>query len=103
MKIGLQIPNFTWPGSPANLGSKLAEIARTADEAGFASLWVMDHFFQIGSRDRSMGLGPAEDLMLEGYSTLSYLAGVTKKVRLGTLVTASFTVIPAFSSRRSRR
>jgi F420-dependent oxidoreductase-like protein len=87
MKIGLQIPNFTWPGSPANLGGKLAEIARTADEAGFASLWVMDHFFQIGSRDRSMGLGPAEDLMLEGYSTLSYLAAVTKKVRLGTLVT----------------
>ncbi len=87
MKIGLQIPNFTWPGSPANLGSKLAEIARTADDAGFASIWVMDHFFQIGSRDRSMGLGPAEDLMLEGYSTLSYLAGLTKKVKLGTLVT----------------
>jgi F420-dependent oxidoreductase-like protein len=87
MKIGLQIPNFTWPGSPANLGSKLAEIARTADDAGFASLWVMDHFFQIGSRDRSMGLGPAEDLMLDSYSTLSYLAGVTKKVKLGTLVT----------------
>ena len=87
MKIGLQIPNFTWPGSPANLGSKLAEIARTADDAGFASVWVMDHFFQIGGRDRSSMLGPAEDLMLEGYSTLAYLAGVTKKVRLGTLVT----------------
>ncbi|HTP11073.1 MAG TPA: LLM class F420-dependent oxidoreductase [Anaerolineae bacterium] len=87
MKIGLQIPNFTWPGSPANLGSKLAEIARTADDAGFASVWVMDHFFQIGSRDRSMGLGPAEDLMLEGYDTLSYLAAVTKNVKLGTLVT----------------
>ncbi len=87
MKIGLQIPNFTWPGSPANLGSKLADIARTADEAGFASVWVMDHFFQIGGRDRSSMLGPAEDLMLEGYSTLSYLAGVTKKVKLGTLVT----------------
>jgi F420-dependent oxidoreductase-like protein len=87
MKIGLQIPNFTWPGSPANLGSKLADIARTADDAGFASVWVMDHFFQIGGRDRSSMLGPAEDLMLEGYSTLSYLAGVTKKVRLGTLVT----------------
>src|SRR5512139_3383067 len=87
MKIGLQIPNFTWPGSPANLGSKLAEIARTADDAGFASVWVMDHFFQIGSRDRSMGLGPSEDEMLEGYSTLSYLAGMTKKVTLGTMVT----------------
>jgi F420-dependent oxidoreductase-like protein len=87
MKIGLQIPNFTWPGGPAVIGSKLAEIARTADEAGFASLWVMDHFFQIGSRDRAMGLGPAEDEMLESYSTLAYLAGLTRKVKLGTLVT----------------
>jgi F420-dependent oxidoreductase-like protein len=87
MKIGLQIPNFTYPAGPKELGGKLAEIARAADDAGFASLWVMDHFFQIGSRDRSMGLGPAEEDMLEGYSTLSYLAGVTKKVTLGTLVT----------------
>ena len=87
MKIGLQIPNFTYPDGPKELGDKLAEIARTADEAGFSSLWVMDHFFQIGSRDRSMGLGPAEDEMLEGYSTLSYLAGITKKVTLGTMVT----------------
>jgi F420-dependent oxidoreductase-like protein len=86
MKIGLQIPNFTYPDGPKELGNKLAEIARTADDAGFASIWVMDHFFQIGSRDRSMGLGPAEEEMLEGYSTLSYLAGITKKVTLGTLV-----------------
>jgi F420-dependent oxidoreductase-like protein len=86
MKIGLQIPNFTYPDGPKELGKKLAEIARTAEDAGFSSIWVMDHFFQIGSRDRSMGLGPAEDEMLEGYSTLSYLAGITKKVTLGTLV-----------------
>lgn len=87
MKIGLQIPNFTYPGGPQNLSRKLAEIAATADEAGFYSIWVMDHFFQIGSRDRSSFLGPAEDEMLEGYSTLSYLAGFTKKARLGTMVT----------------
>jgi F420-dependent oxidoreductase-like protein len=87
MKIGLQIPNFTYPAGPKELGNKLAEIARTADDAGFASIWVMDHFFQIGSRDRSMGLGPAEEEMLEGYSTLSYLAAITKKATLGTLVT----------------
>jgi F420-dependent oxidoreductase-like protein len=87
MKIGLQIPNFTYPSGPQNLSRKLAEIATTADEAGFYSIWVMDHFFQIGSRDRSSFLGPAEDEMLEGYSTLSYLAGFTKKARLGTLVT----------------
>lgn len=82
MKIGLQIPSFTFPGGLSKLGSKLPEIARTADEAGFASLWVMDHFFQIGR-----WLGPAENEMLEGYSTLAYLAGFTKKIKLGTMVT----------------
>jgi F420-dependent oxidoreductase-like protein len=87
MKIGLQIPNFTWPGGPAGIAAKLAEIARAADEAGFYSVWVMDHFFQIGNRDRTTGLGPAEDEMLEGYSALSYLAGFTRRVKLGTMVT----------------
>ena len=84
MKIGLQVPSFTFPDGPAKLGNKLSEIARTADDAGFASLWVMDHFFQIGR-----WLGPAENEMLEGYSTLSYLAGFTKKIKLGTLVTGA--------------
>jgi F420-dependent oxidoreductase-like protein len=88
MKIGLQIPNFTWPdASPQEIGYNLAEIAKTADEQGFASIWVMDHFFQIGSRDRSNDLGPAEDEMLESYSALSYIAGFTKNATLGALVT----------------
>jgi F420-dependent oxidoreductase-like protein len=81
MRIGLQIPSFTWPGSPASIRGKLAEIARAAEEAGFASVWVMDHFFQIPP------VGPAEQEMLEGYSALSYLAAVTERVKLGTLVT----------------
>ncbi len=81
MRIGLQIPSFTWPGDTAQIGSRLAEIGRTADDCGFASLWVMDHFFQIG------GLGKPEEPMLEGYSALNYLAGVTKRARLGTMVT----------------
>jgi F420-dependent oxidoreductase-like protein len=87
MKIGLQVPNFTWPGGPAGIAGKLSEIARAADGAGFYSLWVMDHFFQIGNRDQTTGLGPAEDDMLEGYSALAYMAGFTEKVKLGTLVT----------------
>ena len=87
MKIGLQVPNFTWPGGSAGIASKLAEIAVAADEAKFSSLWVMDHFFQIGGRNPQSGLGPAEDEMLEGYSVLSYLAGITKNLKLGTLVT----------------
>ena len=81
MRIGLQIPRFTWPGGPAEIGTRLADIARTADDAGFASIWVMDHFFQI---DR---IGAPEEPMLEGYSALSYLAALTKRARLGTMVT----------------
>jgi F420-dependent oxidoreductase-like protein len=81
MRIGLQVPSFTWPGGSQAIGDRLAEIGRTADDAGFASLWVMDHFFQIGV------VGPPEEPMLEGYSALSYLAGVTKRVKLGTMVT----------------
>ena len=80
MKIGLQVPSFTWPGG-GGIRPKLAEIARAAEEAGFDSLWVMDHFFQI------RGVGPAEAEMLESYSTLGYLAGVTERMKLGTLVT----------------
>jgi F420-dependent oxidoreductase-like protein len=81
MKIGLQIPNFTYPGGPAQLAAKLAEIARVADDAGFYSLWVMDHFFQISM------IGPHDNDMLEAYCTLGYLAAVTKRVKLGTMVT----------------
>lgn len=87
MRIGLQIPNFTYPDGPAHIASTLADIVRAADEAGFYSVWVMDHFFQIGSRDRQTGLGPPEDEMLECYSTLSYFAGLTQRVKLGALVT----------------
>src|SRR5512140_3610123 len=87
MRIGLQIPNFTYPGGPARLAATLADVVRAADEAGFYSVWVMDHFFQIGSRDRQSGLGPPEDEMLESYSTLSYFAALTQRVKLGALVT----------------
>lgn len=81
MKLGLQIPSFTWPGGPANLAPTLARIGQAAEEAGFASLWVMDHFFQIEM------IGKPEEPMLEGYSALNFLASVTKQIRLGTLVT----------------
>jgi F420-dependent oxidoreductase-like protein len=87
MKVGLQLPNFTWPGNPTRFPGRLARIARAADRAGFDSLWVMDHFFQIGGPERRSGLGPAEDEMLECYTTLGYLAGVTRRVRLGAMVT----------------
>jgi F420-dependent oxidoreductase-like protein len=58
-------------------------IARDADQAGLQSLWVMDHFFQIGT------VGPPEEPMLEAYSTLSYAAALTERITLGTMVTGT--------------
>jgi F420-dependent oxidoreductase-like protein len=81
MRIGLQIIRFDWPGAPANLGSSLAAIARAADAAGFASLWVMDHFFQIGFT------GPPEEPMLEGYTAAAHLAAHSTNAHIGVLVT----------------
>ncbi len=81
MKLGLQIPDLSFPGGAVALGPRLGEIARIADQGGFASVWVMDHFFQIPM------LGPAEHDMLESYATLGFLAAHTERVRLGTMVT----------------
>jgi F420-dependent oxidoreductase-like protein len=80
MKIGLQINRFDWPGGTPAIGPTLARIVRGADDAGFDSLWVMDHFFQI------RGIGPAEDPMLEGWTTLGFMAANTSRARLGLMV-----------------
>jgi F420-dependent oxidoreductase-like protein len=81
MKLGLQIPDFTWPGGATKLGKELAEVAHAADEAGFEYLAVMDHFFQIGA------VGPPENDMLEAYTTLGYLAAHTERAKLLTVIT----------------
>ena len=83
MKLGLTIPDFTWAAGPAKLGTTLAEIAKTADRVGFESIWVMDHFWQI------RGNGPPEHEMLEGYSALAFMAALTSRARLGTMVTGA--------------
>jgi F420-dependent oxidoreductase-like protein len=80
VKVGLQIPSFTWPGGATAIGPTLARIVETADAAGFDSLWVMDHFFQI------RGVGPAEHPMLEGWTTLGYMAAHSKRASLGLMV-----------------
>lgn len=80
MRIGLQIPQFR-PSTPETMGRWMAEIAHAAEEHGLYSLWVMDHFFQLGG-----WLGEAENPMVEGYTTLGYLAGSTQKIKLGLLV-----------------
>jgi F420-dependent oxidoreductase-like protein len=83
MKIGLQIPDFSTPRGPERLAAELAEVARTADDAGFEYLAVMDHFWQIAA------VGPAEREMLEGYTTLGYLAACTSRAALLTVVTGT--------------
>lgn len=81
MKLGLQIPYFTWPGGPDQIAPRLAEFVRTAEDVGYTSVWVMDHFFQIPHIAR------AELDMLEAYTALGYIAAHTSRVRLGALVT----------------
>jgi F420-dependent oxidoreductase-like protein len=80
MKFGIQIDSFTWPGGTPELGPTLERVVRTADDVGFDSIWVMDHFFQI------RGVGPAEDPMLEGMTALGFMAAITKRARLGLMV-----------------
>lgn len=81
MRLGLQVPSFTYPNGQAELGDTFALIAQRAERAGFYSLWVMDHFFQLQM------IGPPELEMLEGWSTLAFAAGVTNHIKLGTMVT----------------
>ncbi len=81
MRMGLAVTRFDWPGAPRSIGPVFGRIARTAEEAGFGSLWVMDHFFQIPL------FGPPEQEMLESYSALAFAAGKTEDIELGALVT----------------
>jgi F420-dependent oxidoreductase-like protein len=82
MKVGLHIADFTWDGGPPALAPRLGEIARRAEEAGVDRISVMDHVWQIGP------LGPPEHEMLEAYTALGFLAAVTSRVKLLTIVTA---------------
>src|SRR5205814_10027250 len=88
MRLGLQIPDFTFPDGPAQLGADLARIARTADDVGFDWVGVMDHFFQIRA------IGPSEREMLEAYTTLGFLAAHTSRAKLITLVTGAVSRSP---------
>jgi len=81
MRLGLQVPDYTWPNGQDQLGDTFGLIAERAERAGLSSLWVMDHFFQIPN------VGPVEHEMLEGWSALAFAAGRTNRIRLGTMVT----------------
>jgi F420-dependent oxidoreductase-like protein len=81
-RLGLQIPNFTYPGVPDDaLFDRICDIATTAERSGFDSVWVMDHLYQIG------GIGPVADPMFEAYTLLGGIAARTSTARLGTMVT----------------
>jgi F420-dependent oxidoreductase-like protein len=81
VKIGLQIIEFDWPGGPPALATALRDVAVAAEDAGYSSLWLMDHFFQMPG----FGAGP-DDPMLECYTGLAYLAAHTSRIELGPLV-----------------
>jgi F420-dependent oxidoreductase-like protein len=89
VKFGLQHPCFTYDGEGAEIFQTLKKTALYAEKSGFDSFWVMDHFFQIPQ------VGKLEEPMLEGWSTISALAAVTRKIRVGTLVTGSIYRNPA--------
>ena len=80
MRLGIHFVNFDFPGGPS-ISQTVADTARAADEAGISSLTFMDHWFQMES------FAAATDPMLEGYTTLGFVAGLTSQVRLSLLVT----------------
>jgi F420-dependent oxidoreductase-like protein len=82
IRFGLQLPSFSFPGgSDDELLDRVTEIASTAEESGFDSFFVMDHFQQIAN------IGPPEHPMFEAYTLLGAMAAATSRIKLGTLVT----------------
>jgi len=90
VKVGFQLPYFDWPGAPETTAPKLREIAKAVETAGFSSFWVMDHLFQLGG-----AFGEKTAPLPEAYSTLSYVAGLTKRIKLGVLVTNNILRYPS--------
>jgi F420-dependent oxidoreductase-like protein len=80
MQLDLHVPRFTWPGGPASIGITLTSLAQTAEAIGVRTLSVMDHWFQMEM------MWPAEEPMLEGYTTLGFVAAQTERLRVRLLV-----------------
>ena len=83
MNLGLAIADFRWPGGPEDIAETLRAVSGAAEDAGFTRLAVMDHLWQAGSP------AVAGEEMLEGYTTLGFLAACTSRMELLTLVTAA--------------
>src|SRR6478735_8640852 len=81
MKLAIHCANLSWPGGPGALAPTLSQVARTADQGGISTMTMMDHWFQMEN------LGGPPEPMLEGYTSLGFLAGQTSRIELGLLVT----------------
>src|SRR3954471_367565 len=82
VKLGLHLSRWNWDAGASTLAPKLRDIATSAEDAGFPSLSVIDHILQLANH------GEHEDPMLEAYTTLGYVAGVSSRRALGTVVTS---------------
>jgi F420-dependent oxidoreductase-like protein len=80
VQLDVHVPRFTWPGGPEAIGPTFGQLAQTAEAVGVRTLSVMDHWFQMEF------LWPAEEPMLEGYTTLSFAAAKTERLRFRMLV-----------------
>jgi len=81
MELALHFMNFTLPGGNTALGPTLAATAQAAEESGCSTLTMMDHWFQME------GFATAQDPMLEGYTSLGFVAGKTERITLSLMVT----------------
>ncbi len=80
MQVDIHVPRFTWPGGPTSMGATLTSLAQTAEAIGVRTMSVMDHWFQMEQ------MWPADEPMLEGYTTLGFVAAKTEHLRLRLLV-----------------
>ena len=81
MNLDLHVFRFDWIGAPARFGPRITDLAQRAEAVGVRTLSFMDHLFQMD------WLAPATDPMLEGYTALGFVAGVTRTLRMRLLVT----------------
>jgi F420-dependent oxidoreductase-like protein len=94
MKLALQLNNYIWEGGPERLRATLAEIGRAADEHGFDGIGVADHLWAVPP-----WMGPIEGQVPEAYTTLTFLAANTRRVRLVALATPPHFRYPAMLAR----
>jgi F420-dependent oxidoreductase-like protein len=95
IRMGLQIPSFTYPGvGTSDLFETIAGIAVTAEQSGFDSVYVMDHFYQLPL------IGAPSENMFEAYTLLSAIAARTERVRLGCMVGGMTYRNPAFLAKQ---